>query len=136
MGFDRLRAKVATTLLGVTLLFATGCGAPAAPSALPDEGQEPVAEEESISEDEARDAEYRRALSAEGLVTSFIGEQFYDKAVEDEEDALAAVESVVSDIGVTIRPLWSSRRFDPQRREPRTTRSASRRVTWSCMAHR
>ena len=99
MGFDRLRAKVATTLLGVTLLFATGCGAPAAPSALPDEGQEPVAEEESISEDEARDAEYRRALSAEGLVTSFIGEQFYDKAVEDEEDALAAVESVVSDIG-------------------------------------
>lgn len=93
MDIDGLRAKATAILLGIALLFATGCGAQASPSASSN------VEEAPVSEDEARDAEYQRALSAEGLVTCFIGERFYDEPIENEDDAFAAVESVVSQIG-------------------------------------
>ena len=56
---------------------------------------------------------YERALSGKEAVSTFIGEPFYDGTIADEEDALAAINSVMERIGgdetveleaVSIRP--------------------------------
>ena len=44
-------------------------------------------------------AEYDRALAGNGLVTGFIGEQFYDETIETGEQALAATEIVLPRVG-------------------------------------
>ena len=123
----RLRVKevVVATLMFVVLAAMSACGAPQASSeagessnaatSLKDISGSLVLQEgtgdssetkERINElmngmgaDSEASDEFTHLTSANGLVNGFIGEQFYDKPIENEEDAQAAVESVLTRIG-------------------------------------
>ncbi len=111
MGKSELRTK-STVMVGflvLALLLVSGCGASQNSSA-PATGagnesaaatQESTQEAANTTAEGASDTqeEYVRALSAQGLVNGFIGEEFYDQAVEDEEGATAAVQSVLERLG-------------------------------------
>lgn len=87
--------RKALALATASLIFVAGCSAPQTTASTEAVGDEVVAEQTA----DQRQAEYQRALSAEGIVTGFIGEPFYDKAIEDEEDALEAAQSVIDRVG-------------------------------------
>ena len=56
-------------------------------------------EEEIDQREDLTEETLDRALSGEGIVTSFISEQFYDGVINNEEEALDAVYSVLDRIG-------------------------------------
>lgn len=94
----RIAKTTAAALLAATLIVAAGCGSQPAQSesaSIPSASASPASSAASAD----RSAEYDKALSGNGLVTGFIGERFYDDAVESEDDALAAAESALSRIG-------------------------------------
>lgn len=93
----KARIALLASLVSITLLIASGCSAQQAPSSqAPDNSSSPSAISVSSFD---KDAEYAKALSGEGLVTGFIGEQFYDKPVVSEDDAIAAAESALGRVG-------------------------------------
>lgn len=105
-GAMRLKPKHYPRLfLGVLLAFVlagvTGCGAQQNTAAPEPEKQEATQQEttqQEASEDE-RQAAYDDALEGNGVVSTFIGEEFYDGTVKSQEDALKAVQSVYNRIG-------------------------------------
>lgn len=92
-------------LLALALLIVSGCGASQEPpvTATGASNESAAATEETTNATTAAASstqeEYARALSAQGLVNAFIGEQFYDQAIEDEEGAADAVQSVIERLG-------------------------------------
>ena len=54
---------------------------------------------EESTEEGLSDDTYRAIADGEGTITAFIGEPFYDGVVKDETDALAAINSVLKEIG-------------------------------------
>ncbi len=66
----------------------------------PDDVEDTDEPEEEIDMREAlSDETVERALTGDGIVTSFISEQFYDGVINSEDDALDAVNSVIDRIG-------------------------------------
>ena len=112
MGGQAVRTAAAT-MLALALFFTSGCGAQTtSPTGADAESTEQAAanpgelvgtpsEEGAETQDDqpSADEEYEKALSARGLVTGFIGEQFYDGTIKDANDALAAAQSVITRVG-------------------------------------
>ena len=100
----RTKTVAATMLMVVTLLLMASCGSQPAASAQASSASavsSPSASapvQSTVAEVDA-DAEYDKALAGNGLVTGFIGERFYDGAIETEEQALAAAESAMPRVG-------------------------------------
>lgn len=96
-------AILASVLLAIVLVGATGCGAPQT-SAPSDGTSETTATDESSQNvdtglGEGSEGVYDKALSGEGAVSTFIHEDFYDGKVTDADSALKAIESVKYRIG-------------------------------------
>ncbi|MBR3160430.1 MAG: M4 family metallopeptidase [Atopobiaceae bacterium] len=103
------KALLSAFALALTLGGMSGCGAPQPMEETQTETQEAVgavlgdvAEDTNEADAEAAaelQEAYDKALSGEGIVSTFIGEPFYDGEVKDEEDALKAIQSVMDRIG-------------------------------------
>ena len=119
-------------LLVVALFIVAGCGSqqtsPSPETTQPASEDTPLTSEDtppeptdvddedasdSTLESEEMQAEYERALSASALVTGFVGEKFYDKPVEDEDAALAAVQSVIERVGGDETTILELREIRP-----------------------
>lgn len=108
------------TPIFLSLALLLGTSGLAACGTIPDTGASDTAEEEELAQEEPqeetsdeeasetaeddptaeeREAAYQRALSGESVVSTFIGEPFYDGTVQDSDDALAAIQSVMDRIG-------------------------------------
>ena len=103
-----VKALLSAFALAFALGGMSGCGAP---QPVPD-GAETQEAAEAVDGDVTEDADdaddevsaelqeaYDEALLGEDIVSTFIGEPFYDDQVKDEEDALKAVQSVMDRIG-------------------------------------
>ena len=91
------RAIVASLLLSATLFGATGCGAPQQETT--QDGATTQTQEASAGAAKPSTEDYNRLLLGKNLVSTFIGEKFYDKKVTNDEEALDAVKSVYDRIG-------------------------------------
>lgn len=84
---------LAAAMLAALLLGLAGCGQQGGG----DQGG--GADQGAGADQEAVNAETTKALSGKGVVSTFIGEPFYDGKVTNEDEAIAAVESVMDRIG-------------------------------------
>lgn len=96
-GTRTIRTITVSLLLCAVLAFTASCGSQQGATSASS------ASSQSASAGSASNApqpeEYNKALEPEGLVSTFIGEKFYDQKITNEEEALAAVKSVYDRIG-------------------------------------
>ena len=90
-------------ILAFVLVGATGCGAPQTSAPSDGTGEITAKDEGTQSTDagstESSEGVYDKALSGEGVVSTFIHEDFFDGKVTDADSALKAIESVKYRIG-------------------------------------
>ncbi len=102
-----LRALILSLLLTASLAVLAGCSAQQAASSSPASGSSPQQEASSSADDESAQApgeaptteQYEKVLNPTNVVSSFIGEKFYDQKVTNVDEALAAVKSAYDRIG-------------------------------------
>lgn len=85
-------------LLSTTLFGAVGCSQPQGGTSVGDQATQTEVPNEGSSDEDTKQA-YQQAFGGKGLVSTFIGEQFYDQKVTNEDEALAAIKSVYDRIG-------------------------------------
>lgn len=96
-----LATKTLSLALSVALLATAACGAQQATESS-NESTSAAATEATNAEatgDDASLADYEAAIEGKGVISSFIGKEFYDGTIKDSDDALKAIESVMSEIG-------------------------------------
>lgn len=98
MGFQTkaLRTLIAALALSAMLVMAVGCNAQQGSSAASGTAQSASG---SASANVPTGDDYKKVLDPDGIVSTFIGEKFYDQKITDEQSALAAAKSVYDRIG-------------------------------------
>lgn len=93
--------KVTSLALSLALLATAACGAQPASESASDATSAAQADTTSgdASSGDASQAGYDAAIEGKGIVSTFIGREFYDGTVKDSDDALKAIQSVMSEIG-------------------------------------
>ena len=104
MAHIKVKRLVVATFMFAVLFALSACAAPqessqTVTSSEEEALQQAVSELQEAASLSEEDEEFDNLVSANGLVTSFIGEPFFDKPIETEEDAQAAVDSVITRIG-------------------------------------
>ena len=94
-----LQAIVLSLVLAATLALAVGCAGQQGSSSASAQAQGSSSAQAQRSGSAPTSEQYDTAFNPTGVVSTFIGEKFYDQKVTDEESALAAVKSAYSRIG-------------------------------------
>lgn len=95
----RMPSKLfATALVGVLTVGAWGCAAPAQSDGATDQAAT-TESAEAAGESTGQTDAYKEAMEGKGVVSTFIGEDFYDGSVKNSDDALKAIQSVMDRIG-------------------------------------
>ena len=91
---QRMRRVVAPLVMALALAGVAGC-APGSPAS----AESGASAASSAGQSADMSSAYQEAFSGQNMVSTFIGEEFYDGTVTNEEEALAAIKSVYSRIG-------------------------------------